>query len=110
MARKPRESQVEEQNTDTTEQDTTGAGEEQMLDGMPQDSGNGDTPAATAQEKVVVPKELRPLFNEIGRLSGFLALARRAVYADDPARAAEALELIVESAPTAAKVARVSVE
>lgn len=87
---------------------TADTGEEPTLDGMPQAPADTETDASAPTERQTVPKHLRPLFNEIARLSGFLALARRAVYEDAPERAVKALALVEGAAPAAREVAEIS--
>jgi len=61
-----------------------------------------------AAKRPAVPKELRPLFNEIARLSSFLAIARRAIYNGQPERAAKALGLLERAMPDAREMADLS--
>lgn len=52
-----------------------------------------------------IPKEMRPLFAEIGRLSSTLAIARNAMYDSDPAKARKALDLLSRQVPQAIEIA-----
>jgi len=61
---------------------------------------NGD--AAT---RPTVPQELRPLFNEVARLSATLGIARRSCYEGDGARATKALQLMEKQLPMALEMA-----
>lgn len=96
------------ENAENNDAPTTIEGE-QTLDGMPEapeaasEAGDSKTP------RPQIPKELRALSNEVARLSGFLGLARRAVYDNDPERAVKALTLLERSVPGAREVAELSV-
>lgn len=99
----------------TNAQDDTAQGEstepvaplegEQPLDGMPEPDAGAAEDDDDKAKRPQVPKEMRPLFNEVARLSGFLSLARRAIYDGDPARAAKALALLERSVPDAREIA-----
>lgn len=91
-----------------TDDDAT-TGEETMLNGMPADPDGEDGEATTDTVRPTVPKHLRALFNEIGRLSGILSIARRAVYANEPVTAVKALRLLEGQTPAACEVAELSV-
>lgn len=52
-----------------------------------------------------IPKAMRPLFGEIGRLSATLAIARNAMYDSDPAKSRKALDLLSRQVPQAIEIA-----
>lgn len=82
---------------------------ETPLEGMPEPDAEADDEEDGKVKRTPVPPGLRPLFNEIGRLSGFLSLARRSVYENNPERAVKALALLERSVPDAREIAELSV-
>jgi hypothetical protein len=82
---------------------------EPTLEGMPTDTVDDADAVTVAIERVKVPKEMRPLFNEIARLSGTLSLARKAVYANDAERATRALALLEKQVPGAREMSELIV-
>lgn len=83
---------------------------EQPLDGMPDIAADAAEDEEDKAKRPQVPPGMRTLYNEVARLSGFLALARRAIYAGDAAKVAKALALLERAAPDAREIAELSVE
>lgn len=78
---------------------------------------NGDNPAGQAAdpeagggtEKAKIADGMRPLYNEIARLSATLAQARQAAFNGDPARSVRALALLQEQTGMAVRFAELMV-
>lgn len=82
---------------------------QETLEGMPEPDTEMSEGEDGKVKRTPVPPGLRPLFNEIARLSGFLTIARRAVYDDDPSKAVKALALLERATPDAREIAELSV-
>lgn len=108
MARQPRTTDAPDAALDAADSAQTDVTVEPTLEGMPEATPDSEASDDDAAERVKVPKQLRPLFNEIGRLSGILGLARKAVYDDRPERAVKALMLLESQAPAAREIAELS--
>lgn len=109
MARNNRSVKEETSDYDAVGTDGASDANEPTLDGMPQALAAAQNGSDGGSERRQVPRELRPVFSEIARLSGILGIARNAVYANDAARAADALSVLEESASGARKIAQLVV-
>lgn len=110
MASRTRGTTQNADDTAATEETHVDSTEEPTLDNMPSAPEDGAEETTGAAERAKVPKELRPIFNEIGRLSGMLALARRATYNNQPDKVLKALELLEKSVSGAREMAELTVE
>lgn len=92
---------------ETTSQEET---QDQKPEDAPEGGSDGDSDGEEKPERAKVPLELRPVFNEISRLSGMLAIARRAAYDGRSDRVLGALELLEEAVPAARKMASLTTD
>lgn len=109
MAKAPRGNNAETGDAAENNDAPTQIDGEQPLDGMEALAPIEDESEEDKAKRPQVPKELRPLFNEVARLSGMLSMARRSIYDGKPDKAVKALGMLERAVPDAREMAELSV-
>lgn len=104
MARQSKAAANVEDAAQSDAPDATGSVEE-VFEGMEDMGGGAEGDTDEDGKRPRVPREMRPIFGEVARLSSTLSLARKACYDNDPERALKALSVLERQVPGAIEVA-----